>query len=95
MLDTHCNRKEEAESLYRRALTEEPRHSYALYNLAVLLEERLSHENPIGNTGLTGEVSRNVLTEMLEERKREIAQLYERAVQADSRDPTTMADYGR
>ena len=39
MLDTHCSRKPEAETLYRTALEVDPRHSYALYNLAVLLEE--------------------------------------------------------
>jgi len=39
MLDTHCNRKEEAEHLYRRCLSVDPNHAYALYNLAVLLEE--------------------------------------------------------
>lgn len=43
MLDTHCARKEEAEALYRRALNKEPTHPFALYNLAVLLEERLAH----------------------------------------------------
>jgi tetratricopeptide (TPR) repeat protein len=41
MLDMHCKRKDEAESLYRRAIDEEPSHPFALYNLAVLLEERL------------------------------------------------------
>ena len=42
MLDTHCERKIEAEALYRRALVKEPKHPFALYNLAVLLEERLA-----------------------------------------------------
>ena len=41
MFDTHCKRKREAEKLYRIALHEEPDHIFALYNLAVLLEERL------------------------------------------------------
>lgn len=41
MFDTHCKRKREAEELYRIALHEEPDHIFALYNLAVLLEERL------------------------------------------------------
>ena len=41
MFDTHCKRKREAEELYRTALQEEPDHIFALYNLAVLLEERL------------------------------------------------------
>ena len=40
MLDTHCDRKEEAEGLYRQALSFEPNHPYALYNLAVLLEDK-------------------------------------------------------
>ena len=42
MLDTHCNRKLEADEFYCKVLDEEPQHSYALYNLAVLLEERLN-----------------------------------------------------
>lgn len=42
MLDTHCKRKDDAESLYRRAIIEEPSHPFALYNLALLLEERLA-----------------------------------------------------
>lgn len=42
MLDTHCKRKDDAESLYRRAIHEEPSHPFALYNLALLLEERLA-----------------------------------------------------
>ena len=46
MLDTHCKRKSEAESLYRRAIEGEPNHSFALYNLAVLLEEKLSLLSP-------------------------------------------------
>lgn len=31
---------EKAEAMYRRALAVNPRHAYALYNLAILLEER-------------------------------------------------------
>ena len=44
MLDSHCYRKTEAELLYRKTIELEPRHSYALYNLAVLLEDR-QHNN--------------------------------------------------
>jgi hypothetical protein len=44
MFDTHCDRKVEAETMYRRALLEDPIHTFALYNLAVLLEERLEIE---------------------------------------------------
>jgi hypothetical protein len=44
MFDTHCDRKAEAETMYRRALLEDPVHTFALYNLAVLLEERLEIE---------------------------------------------------
>lgn len=44
MFDTHCDRKIEAETMYRRALLEDPVHTFALYNLAVLLEERLEIE---------------------------------------------------
>ena len=59
MLDTHCSRKEEAEALYRRALSKEPTHPFALYNLAVLLEERLAlapktvRRNSV-NSGISG-----------------------------------------
>jgi hypothetical protein len=44
MFDTHCDRKVEAETMYRRALLEDPVHTFALYNLAALLEERLEIE---------------------------------------------------
>ena len=46
MFDTHCDRKTEAETMYRRALLEDPVHTFALYNLAVLLEERLEMIEP-------------------------------------------------
>lgn len=39
MLDSHLKRKDEAEVLYRRCLETQPRHAFALYNLAVLREE--------------------------------------------------------
>lgn len=100
MLDTHCQRKREAEDLYRRALGVEPNHSYALYNLAVLLEDK--------NTSLTAEfkkiqaTSQDLAQEEMEKlareelgRRDEVCELYRRAVEADPRDGTTVADYGR
>ena len=39
LLDSHLKRKDEAEVLYRRCLESQPRHAFALYNLAVLREE--------------------------------------------------------
>jgi tetratricopeptide (TPR) repeat protein len=44
MLDSHCNRRDEAEELYHKALSIEPHHPYALYNLAVLLEDKYKIE---------------------------------------------------
>ena len=85
MLDTHLKRKEEAESTYRTCLQCEPKHAFALYNLAVLLEERLfgSAANP------------NPPQKVLHQKKDEILGLYRKAVEADPRDASTMADYGR
>eukprot|EP01038_Epipyxis_sp_PR26KG_P004166 gene4166-5930_t len=88
MLDTHVKRKDEAEDLYRRTLEIEPRHAYALYNLAVLLEEKL-FSTIIGDT----KVAKN--TPIDSNLKLEVASLYKKAVEADPRDPTTLADYGR
>lgn len=59
MLDTHCKRKDDAESLYRRAIHEEPNHPFALYNLAVLLEERLAQTATAEITRLSASVSNN------------------------------------
>jgi tetratricopeptide (TPR) repeat protein len=80
MLDTHCNRKPEAELLYRRALEVDGKHSYALYNLAVLLEEIALDRDSDGVKGSS---------------RQEIASLYRRAVEADTRDAASAADYGR
>lgn len=44
MLDTQCKRKTEAEILYRKCIAVEANHAYSLYNLAVLLEEKVSEE---------------------------------------------------
>ena len=38
---------ERAEQLYRRALKYNPRHAYALYNLAILLEERAAEHGDL------------------------------------------------
>jgi len=94
MLDTHCKRKAEAEALYRRCIEEEPRHSFALYNLAVLLEEKYTQwEQEVRNE------HQNALTQSLnndiEMKIKEVSQFYQRAVDADSKDSTTMADCGR
>lgn len=59
MLDTHCNRKPEAESLYRQAIQIESRHSYALYNLAVLLEDKEKYRNTHLNDNVTDNNSNN------------------------------------
>jgi tetratricopeptide (TPR) repeat protein len=106
MLDTHLKRKEEAEALYRRALAVEPRHAYALYNLAVLLEERYSTEL-IAHAQATAEVAAtmgpNIAAAMEDpdfkakdlKTREDILALYQKAVEADPRDTTTLADYGR
>lgn len=82
MLDTHLKKKEDAETLYRRCLATEPRHAFALYNLAVLLEERLYSSSPANSTAPGT-------------RQEEVAALYRKAVEADPRDASTLADYGR
>ena len=101
MLDTHCKRKEEAESLYRRSLEVEPRHSYALYNLAVLLEEKYSKLDHAAANAAFGsdEEAKAAATAAAasakETHRSEVCKLYQRAVEADPRDATTVADYGR
>lgn len=106
MLDTHLKRKDEAEALYRRALDVEPRHAYALYNLAVLLEERYSSDL-IAQARTSAEVAStmgpNIAAAMEDpstkakdlQTREAILSLYQRAVEADPRDVTTLADYGR
>ena len=92
MLDTHLNRKPEAESLYRRALEGEPRHPFALYNLAVLLEERYSTTaDATGRDVDNGMISINQENILLQE----VKSLYQRAIEADPRDPHTKADFAR
>jgi tetratricopeptide (TPR) repeat protein len=106
MLDTHLKRKEEAEQLYRRALDVEPKHAFALYNIAVLLEERYSTDliaQADASAHVAVTMGPNIAAAMedpawkgTEQKKREeILQFYSRAVEADPRDSTTMADYGR
>ena len=106
MLDTHLKRKEEAEGLYRRALAVEPRHAYALYNLAVLLEERYSTQlitQAQTSAEIAATMGPNIAAAMEDQelratdqqRREEMLALYQRAVEADPRDPTTLADYGR
>lgn len=87
LLDSHCNRKKEAESLYCKCLEVDPKHSFALYNLAVLREEALHQQTLNQSTGVN---SNEVLIT-----PQEIKSLYERAVAADPNDATTMADCGR
>jgi hypothetical protein len=90
MLDTHLKRKPEAEQLYRRALECEPRHAYALYNLAVLLEELYFNANKVPqNEGA------EIIDHMKEVHKEEVLSYYKRAVDADPKDSATLADYGR
>lgn len=97
MLDTHCKRKVEAEGLYKRCLEVEPRHSFALYNLAVLLEEKYTqkweqqqHLQATDNASIQqGEPAETV------QLREEVGSLYRRAVEADSKDSTALADCGR
>jgi len=106
MLDTHLKRKAEAEGLYRRALEVEPRHAFALYNLAVLLEERYSVElitQAAESAEIATTMGPNIAASMEDpdfkekdlKKREEILGLYQRAVEADPRDTTTLADYGR
>lgn len=91
MLDTHCKRKAEAEALYQRAIDIEPRHSYALYNLAVLLEEKLTR---VEKSLRAGDAPENAEAQHALDRDI-VLELYKRALEADPSDSTTAADYGR
>lgn len=94
MLDTHCKRKGEAETLYRRCIEEEPRHSFALYNIAVLLEEKYTQwEQEVRNEHQ--KVLSQSLNNDIEMKIKEVSHFYQRAVDADTKDATTMADCGR
>lgn len=94
LLDTHLQRKNEAESLYRRAIDIEPRHAYALYNLAVLLEEKYANEGVFLPPNSSNS-NHNLTPEVIRQRKQEAGLFYQRAAEADPRDATTLADYGR
>lgn len=93
LLDTHLQRKNEAELLYRRAIEIEPRHAYALYNLAVLLEEKFANDGiflpQVSNAAGT------MSPDAVRQKKQEAGLFYQRAAEADPRDATTLADYGR
>lgn len=94
MLDSHCGRKEEAERFYRRCIEVEPRHSFALYNLAVLREEVLNRlQRPAGESGNSLLIERG--DPLWDNTAGEVLSLYQRALEADPRDATTMADCGR
>jgi tetratricopeptide (TPR) repeat protein len=116
LLDSHCQRKQEAEILYRLALDIDPKHSFALYNLAVLREEALSLytinpseyssapiTNPIPQSSIPARTSQPSASLSLFSPQvslpiptpDEVKGWYERAVQADPSDATTMADCGR
>ena len=96
MLDSHLNRKEEAETMYRRAVKASPRQPFALYNLAVLLEERLNIMtvlNDPNNNG--GEEEDKVVAPEYTALMEETYSFYHRAMDANPKDPVTVADLGR
>ena len=82
LLDSHLLKKADAEAMYRRAITVSPKHPFALYNIAVLLEEDLSKLRPEAGT-------------KYEDLKTEVCNFYMRATDASPGDPTTVADFGR
>jgi hypothetical protein len=94
LLDSHCQRKSEAEALYCRCLEVEPKHSFALYNLAVLREEVLSSSITSQTEG-EDSMTATTATPNPKYTPQEVRSLYERAVAADPKDATTMADCGR
>jgi protein O-mannosyl-transferase len=98
LLDTHLHRKNDAERYYRRAIEIEIRHAYALYNLAVLLEEKYATDGifkiEINDTTDTNTNTNTNPTDIMKF-KQEVAIFYQRAVEADPRDATTLADYAR
>lgn len=111
LLDTHLQRKRDAERLYRAAVEIEARHAYALYNLAVLLEEQYASEGlfltpeaaaSLQTASATSANSSSSVpkqdTDKLQEQQRkrqEVGVFYQRAAEADPRDATTLADYAR
>ena len=99
LLDTHLKRKPEAEQYYRQTIELEPKHAYALYNLAVLLEEKyFSHKDSLSSRE-SGEEKKIEGADEDNDVKRkgvtEVALFYRRAAEADARDSSTIADYGR
>jgi hypothetical protein len=85
-----ASRRAEAAALYMRAIVENPTHSYALYNLAVLKEDEarstgvlIPHDyNSTGSRGVSSVIA-------------DISALYERAANSDLNDADLAADHGR
>lgn len=91
LLDTHLKRKEEAEQYYRLTLYIESRHAYALYNIAVLLEEKYFNSHEASDPPMSEE-------EKIQDKKHkveEVTTFYRRAAESDSKDAATIADFGR
>lgn len=91
MLDTHLKRKDEAEQYYRATLDIEGRHAYALYNLAVLLEEKYFNSRDQTDVSMTEDEK----TADKKKKVDEVTAFYRRAAECDSKDAATIADFGR
>lgn len=88
LLDTHLKRKPEAEKYYRLTIEVEARHAYALYNLAVLLEEKYFGGQSTSSQDINNQ-------DQIHSNIKETSAFYRRAAEADPRDSTALADYGR
>lgn len=92
------SRRAEAASLYARAIAENPTHSYALYNLAVLKEDDARTAStliPHDYGSASAPASRSSSPSPGGGVVGEIASLYERAANSDLSDADLSADYGR
>ena len=88
LLDTHLKRKADAEKFYRSTIEVETRHAYALYNLAVLLEEKHFGSQSTSSLDVAND-------DQTHSNIKETSAFYRRAAEADPRDSTALADYGR
>jgi len=98
LLDGPLKRHDDAEAMYRRVLSNDPNHAYALYNLAILLEEglpqaaqsSLSNKQPskAASTAPNNKVAASA-------NESEVLSLLERACAAAPDDALSCADLGR
>ena len=99
LLDGPLKRHKDAEALYRRVLSNDSNHAYALYNLAILLEEGLppSTSSSSANKELPSATAATVPKGHASagSNEPEVLSLFERACAAAPDDALSCADLGR